>query len=293
MFTKNIAATVLLSALSIIGIEYIIGMLQEVDIPIPETIQKQEKQVKPKETSSQKITIDVNKFSLTGWLRIKKEAPLRGIDFSQAEKQNGCLYEIKYFESFPDNTRLQQMGWGPVSPIQILEKGEALRPNIPLDEFGEECLGGFNFQNNTLYFSPTQPSTPLNDLSISLREEIPIMADTGNVFWTYRKGMLLTRLRQSKIGSSDTVFLQIRLRYFGNANKASFVIIGKNRYWFEKEKNKILSVRIPLENKAMAYKLKLRINNYAIIEDITLSTEDITVSVLHQKVLSVDENQAQ
>jgi len=283
--TKNNIVAVILFILSVGIIELIISAIPEEATNESDVVQSS-KSVKGKVKTSKNKVIK-NFFQVVKWHNVKKGSarfPLA----SSASRKGKCGYVLPLNEIPFDDAFFTEKGLDYISPVRVFERGTPLKVMDSLDSFGEKCSGASFFSEGNLYFSPTDSKASINDLSIDYLTEVNA-SDLSSVFWLFQDSVNAARLRRKKIKCEkadcvdpEMVSLTIKLIELDQLSKPAFVFFTNKKNFFKKVDGD-LQVEIPVINIDGNIPFRIKTSSNFIIEDIILSSDEISISLIHGK----------
>jgi hypothetical protein len=285
--TKNNIVAAILFILSVGIIELIISAIPEEATNESDVVQSS-KPTKPKAKKPQnKVTKSY--FQVVKW-NTRFTGSVRFPLASTASSKGKCGYVIPLVDIPFDDTFLQARELNYTSPVRVFEKGKPLQILPSLDSFGEQCSGASFFSEGTLYFSPTASNVSLNDLSIDYLAEVRA-ADSSPVFWLFQQSVNVISLRRDKIicekencTDPEMINVTIKLIELDKLTKRTVVFFNGKKNFFKKVDGEFL-VEFPVVNKVGKIPLRIKTQSNFIVEDIILSSDEVSISLIHGKRL--------
>ena len=228
-----------------------------------------------------KSTVRKKSFKLAN-LKRDRDPTIPKVEFSATPKNGACTFELNAKPFRPmSHSALKKEGLPPeISPVQILEKGKALKLDLKKKGYGDKCIGSMYSTNEFITYSPSSKDIKPTDLTLALDKSIPLNTKSGDVYWLYPSDVVAGKIRRVKIGSGDKIDLYVKIRHYGKIKREALIFINDVQHKFNATDSGFLEAKISLKNSADAVKFRIRGFNYMRIDELSFVAKTEKVSII-------------
>ncbi len=215
-------------------------------------------------------------------LKRDKDPTIPKVEFSAKPKNGACTFELNAKPFRPmSHSALKKEGLPPqISPVQILEKGKALKVDLKKKGYGDKCIGSMYSTNEFITYSPSSKDVKPTDLALALDKSIPMESSAGAVYWVFPSDAIAGKIRRVKIGTDENIELYVKIRHYGKIKREAVIFINDVQHKFTATDGGFLEAKISLKNSADAVKFRIRGFNYMRVDELSFVAKTEKVSVI-------------